>query len=139
MTIDHVGLRLQSASLDVESLVAIAGIPPARSAERGAPLSSRLPEGHVHEVSTAVFEQAGAWDSLGMFVEAMGPLLDRVRTSRRGSEDLRVDLLVSVTARPLGYIIQLDPGHVAALGAAGCGLAVDSYSFDGGEDLGSDG
>lgn len=134
MSIDSVGLRLQSKAIDGRGLEALAGRPASRVVERGAPVSSRQPDGPAHQVSSAVFEQAGEWESLGEYVEALGPLLDRVRDASLRTGDVRADLTVAVSARGLGYVVSLDPAHLAALAAAKCGVLVDCYSPDGEEE-----
>jgi hypothetical protein len=62
--------------------------------------------------------------------EALGQLLDRIVSARSESDDLRVDLIVAITAHPLGYMVELDAGQLAVLDSAGCGVVFDVYSAD---------
>jgi len=128
MSIDRVAVRLQSPSLPVASLTEIAGRPATRSTHRGTPVSSRRPEGPSHEVSTVLFEQHGTWDTLDGFVDAIGGLLDRIATAETEFGELQVDLIVKITARPLGYMVELGADHLERLRAANCGIVFDVYS-----------
>jgi len=128
MSIDRVAVRLQSESRTVAQLTALVGRSPTRSAERGTPVSPRHPGGPLHQVSSAVFVQPGECASLGGFVEALGTLLDEIGNARPGPDDVRVDLVVALTAQPLGCMVELNARQLAHLGAAGCGIVLDVYS-----------
>ncbi len=85
-------------------------------------------------MSTAVFEQPGGRESLEKFVDALTQLLDRIVSARSEFDDLRVDLIVAITALPLGYMVEFDAGQLGDLDLAGCGVVFDVYSADGAEE-----
>ena len=119
MAIDSVALRLQSESLMAADLVELVGVPAFTSASRGMPVSSRRPDGAVHSVSTASFNLWDRLESLDGVVPQILELLTRVTTR----DDLVVDVVVAVTARPLGYIMDLSAEQLRSLGLAGCGIS----------------
>lgn len=127
MSIDHVSVRFQSDSLRVFELEQIAGRTSTRSAEKGSPISSRQPSAGKHTVSTASFEKHGSWDELGPYIDELVPVLKSAGPQALAGV-VQVDLVIAMTARPMGFIIEVNAAQIAVLGSIRCGLIVDSYS-----------
>ena len=45
-------------------------------------------------------------------------------------ESGRTDLVVAVTSRPLGFLVELGPDDLRTLAAADCGLVIDAYDME---------
>lgn len=130
----HASMRLQSQALDVAQLSEALGLEPSRAAELGSPVSSRRPDGPRRAVASWHRESPVVGDEIGMHLAALRPVLAALHRARAADPELVVDLVLMVDARPLGALITFDPDVVAELAAARCGLVVDSYDSDPGED-----
>lgn len=130
MSIDRITLRLQSDSRTAYALSEIVGREPLRSSERGSPVSSKRPNGPSRMVSTAIFEWPASWRSLGEFVDELGEVLASIGEARSDADDFSVDLVVAITSRPLGYVVELGDAQLSLLASVRCGLVVDAYSSD---------
>ncbi len=130
MAIDKVSLRVQSATVPADELDALLGRTPTRVTARGAPVSSRDPSGATHPVTTWVLDAAGAsGDEIGGYFGALEGVLGRL-AEMGVRPDLDCDLVVMLTGRPLGWLLEIAPSDLRRLQQANCGLMLDVYSED---------
>jgi hypothetical protein len=126
MSIESVCVRLQSNTMNLEQLVALAGQKPTASFRLGDPVSSRLDDGPRHKVTTAIFAASGHLDQLAECIDSLKPLLTRLANDRQRSR-YDGDLVVALNSKPLGYMTELGKEQIRALAQAHCGLVLDVY------------
>ena len=134
MAIDQVSLRVQSADLDASSLQRLVGYAASRAVERWAPVSSRAPDGPVHPVTTVVYVQDRPPELLDDQIRGLSAVLTRLEALAAGNEwadhSLVADLIVGLTADPMGFQVSLESSTALLLARARCGLVIDAYDSD---------
>ncbi len=134
MAIDQVSIRLQSPDLDALGLQRLVGYAAGQVTDRGSPVSTRLPDGPTHEVTTVVYVALDQSEPLDDRVRSLGAVLTRLEalasTDAWADHGVTADLVVGMTGAPLGFEMSLEPGTVMALGRARCGLVIDAYDSD---------
>lgn len=127
MTVLQASLRLQSSERSCAELADLVALEPTHSMSKGAPVSSRNPNGPVHAVSTCVFETRVDTDELDVHVRALAPALARLRNV---PDDIACDLVIAAEGRSLGSMLDLGPMSIQLLAQASCGLVLDLYNGD---------
>ena len=128
MAIDRVSLRVQSTSMTGAEVAAIFDDSPTRLVEKGTPISPRSRSNlNLHSVTTAVFESDGAWGELGPFLEAFRLLFANIE-SHSSRALFTADLVIALSARSGGYMLDLTSDEIGLLAGCGCGVLIDVYN-----------
>ncbi|HVF75521.1 MAG TPA: hypothetical protein VM938_10775 [Acidimicrobiales bacterium] len=125
MTILRAALRLQSAQRSCKELSALVGAEPTRCMERGAPVSSRNPDGPVRTLSTWRYESGVEDGTFHDHVTALAPLFDRL--AHGVPDDVEYDLVVMAEGRSMGSLFELDVESLAVLHRAKSSITFDVY------------
>lgn len=128
MTILLASLRLQSAQRSCTELSALFGAEPTSATERGAPVSSRNPDGPVRTVSTCRYESGIEGGSFRDHVMALAPLFERL--AQGVPADVDYDLVVMAEGRYFGSLFEMDVDSLAVLHRAKSAITFDVYIED---------
>ncbi len=128
MSIQIASIYLHSAERSCAQLSALMGAAPKRAAERGAPVSSRNPQGPVHAVSLCTFESGLEGVSFFEHLTALAPLFNRLNQGM--PDDVDYCLSVMAEGRQLGSMLELDVESLGVLHRAKCRVVFDMYCLD---------